>query len=238
MSDQSGPTVFVVDDDEPTLREVRELVSSVGLPIESYTSALDLLDALDETRSGCIILDVRLPVISGLEAQERLIEKGVELPVIFVTAYGDVWTAVQAMKRGANDFLQKPFSSQELLDKIHNSIQWDRERREARLKAAEVTSRIHLLTPREMDVLIRIGAGKSNKSTARELNVSVRTIEFHRANLMRKLDLTSRESLAEIALTFLLTNGAPTGTRARARATRLEVPGMAWSPIAVGGEDD
>ncbi len=207
MGMDASPIVYVVDDDVAILEAIRELVSTVGLQVEVFSNAADFLEVCTNDRAGCVILDVRLPNISGLEAQERLLANGIELPVIFVTGYGDVWTAVQAMKKGAFEFLEKPFSSQALLDKIHHAIERDQERRETQVRASEISDRLGSLTRRETDVLIRIGAGKSNKTTARELGVSVRTVEFHRSNLMRKLQATSRESLAEIAFDLLMADG-------------------------------
>lgn len=194
----------VVDDDDGVRQSIRALVSSVGIDCETYASADLFLQADTESRPSVVVLDVRLPGSSGLDIQEKLLARGAAVPVIFITAYGDVWTAVQAMKRGAFDFLEKPFSSQELLISIQAAIKYHAEQLETKRRLEGLDELLGRLTSRELDILMRLGAGQSNKAAAHELRLSVRTVEFHRANLMHKLHASSRESLTRIALELLL----------------------------------
>ncbi len=193
-------TVFVVDDDEDIRESIRDLVVSVGINCKTYESADAFFRADTESGPSAVILDVRLPGIGGLEIQKTLVTKGATAPVIFVTGYGDVWTAVQAMKRGAFDFFEKPFSSQELLTRIQAAIGQHVEHLAEKSRLKDIDALLQGLTPRERDILERLGLGKSNKTIAAELAMSVRTVEFHRARMMQKLRARSREDLTRIAI--------------------------------------
>ncbi len=193
-------TVFVVDDEEDFRESIRDLVVSVGINCRTYESAEAFLWADTESEPSAIILDVRLPGIGGLEIQKSLIAKGAGAPVIFITGYGDVWTAVQAMKRGAFDFFEKPFSSQELLSRIQAAIAQHAEQLAEKTRLRNLDALLQSLTSREREILESLGLGKSNKTIAAELAMSIRTVEFHRARMMRKLRAHSREDLTRIAI--------------------------------------
>lgn len=193
-------TVFVVDDDEDIRESIRDLVVSVAINCKTYESADAFFRADTESGPSAVILDVRLPGIGGLEIQKILVAKGAAAPIIFVTGYGDVWTAVQAMKRGAFDFFEKPFSSQELLTRIQAAIAQHAEQLAGKARLKDIDALLQGLTPRERDILERLGLGKSNKTIAAELTMSVRTVEFHRARMMQKLRARSREDLTRIAI--------------------------------------
>jgi FixJ family two-component response regulator len=193
-------TVFVVDDDEDVRLSIRDLVVSVGIDCRTYESADSFSWVDTESGPSAVILDVRLPGVGGLEIHKNLIAKGASVPIIFVTGYGDVRTAVQAMKCGAFDFFEKPFNSQELLTRIQAAIARHTEHLAERAGREGLDALLGRLTPREMDILTGLGQGKSNKTIAAELQLSVRTVEFHRAHMMRKLHANSREELSRIAI--------------------------------------
>jgi two-component system response regulator FixJ len=193
-------TVFVVDDDPAVRHSLAWLIESVGLRVKTYPSAQSFLDAYDDDQHGCLVLDVRMPGMSGVDLQEQLVTMDVAIPVIFVTGHGDVPMAVRAMKRGALDFIEKPFNNQELLDRIHQAIQRDASQRKERAQRAELCARTASLTPREREVMDKVVAGKANKAMARELGVSVKTIEAHRARLMEKMRARSVSELVQIVL--------------------------------------
>ena len=147
MNDTSAPTIFVVDDDDAVRDSLRDLIDSVGLDVATYPSAHAFLDVYDNARRGCLVLDIRMPGMSGLELQERLNERGSSLPIVFITGHGDVPMAVEAMKRGAVDFIQKPFRDQELLDRINLAIEQNRRRREAEETKQDIAERVSLPHP-------------------------------------------------------------------------------------------
>jgi FixJ family two-component response regulator len=188
-------TVFVVDDDVAVRQSLSLLIRSMGLSVESFESAQAFLSSCDPERSGCLVLDIRMPGMSGLEMQEELHRRSIDLPVIFITGHGDVAMAVRAMKLGAVDFIEKPFNDQQLLDRINQALEVDRAARAARAEKATLASRIELLSPREREVMDRIVAGQANKVIAIELGLSERTVEIHRAKVMTK---TGARSLAEL----------------------------------------
>lgn len=194
------PTVFVVDDDAGVLDALRILLRSVGLRAETYPSADDFLESFDQEAPGCLVLDVRMPGMSGMELQEKLAEIGSSTPIIFVTAHGDVPMAVEAVKRGAIDFIQKPFRDQELLDKIQHAIELDANSRAERESKEEIAARIATLTPREREVMDLVVAGKLNKLIARELGISQRTVEIHRARVMQKMQVSSVSQLVQLVI--------------------------------------
>jgi two-component system response regulator FixJ len=193
-------TVFVVDDDPAVRHSLAWLIESVGLRVETFPSAQSFLESYDPDRHGCLVLDVRMPGMSGVDLQERLMGMKAELPVIFVTGHGDVPMAVRAMKRGALDFIEKPFNNQELLDRIHQALQRDAWQRRERARLADLCARVACLTPRECEVMDRVVAGQSNKTVARDLGVSVKTVEAHRARLMEKMQARSVSELVQMVL--------------------------------------
>lgn len=188
-------TVFVVDDDQAVRMSLSLLIRSMGLAVETFESAAAFLGACDPERSGCLVLDIRMPGMSGLEMQEELNRRAIGLPVIFITGHGDVAMAVRAMKSGAVDFIEKPFNDQQLLDRINKALELDRNARAALAEHATLAARIELLSPREREVMERIVAGQANKVIAIELGLSERTVEIHRAKVMTK---TGARSLAEL----------------------------------------
>jgi len=183
-------TVFIVDDDPAMRSAMSSLVRSVGLAVETYQSAQAFLDDRDRDRPGCLVLDVRMPGMSGLELQDLLLERNVRLPLIMVTGYGNVPMAVRALKAGAVAFLEKPFNDQELLDAIHNAIEIDRDRRRLDDLSAvqqQWQRRLARLTPVEYEIMDLILEGKTNKTIATALDMSSKAIEMIRASIMAKL---------------------------------------------------
>jgi FixJ family two-component response regulator len=185
------PLIYLVDDDEAVRDSLGMLFKSIGLQHEAYASALDFLQRYDGKRHSCLVADIRMPGLSGLELQQRLNEQGAEIPIIFITGHGDVPMAVTAMKSGAADFVQKPFRDQDLIDRINKALDRDRERRKGRAEQDAIRARIALLTPRETEVMQRVARGQANKVIAMDLGVSQRTVELHRARVMRKLKMRS-----------------------------------------------
>lgn len=194
------PTVFVVDDDEAMRDALDTLVRSVGLRTSLHVSADDFLASYDPGQPGCLVLDVRMPGMSGLELQDWLAKRGIDLPVIVITGHGDIPMAVQAMRAGAVDFLQKPFREQELLHRIRQAIEQDERTRRGRAGKAGVVARLASLTPREREVLDLVVAGKPNKVIAAELELSHKTVEFHRAKIMGKMQADGVADLVRMVL--------------------------------------
>jgi two-component system, LuxR family, response regulator FixJ len=188
-------TVFVVDDDAAVRDSIKELVESVGLQAKGYDSALAFLEAFSPQLKGCLVLDVRMSEMSGLVLQERLNELEARIPVIVLTGHGDVPMAVQAMRNGAMDFIQKPYREQALLDSINAALALDIDARRSLSAADNIEQRLSTLTDREREVLDRILSGQTSKEIARELGVSPRTVEAHRKNLLRKLEVASVKEL-------------------------------------------
>ena len=195
MSNTQEQTVFVVDDDAAVRDSIAELVESVGLQAECYPSALAFLDALQPQRPGCLVLDVRMADMSGLVLQERLNELGTTIPVIVLTGHGDVPMAVQAMRAGAADFIQKPYREQALLDSINAALASDAAARRSSAIADNFDQRLAALTEREGEVLDHLRAGKTSKEIAKALAISPRTAEAQRRNLLRKLGIGSLKEL-------------------------------------------
>jgi two-component system, LuxR family, response regulator FixJ len=194
------PTVFVVDDDDAVRSSLRLLLKSVGIAAVAYGSAQEFLAAYEAEQPGCIVLDVRMPGMSGLEMQEHLNLRGAMIPVIFITGHGDIPMAVEAMQQGAFDFLQKPFRDQELLDRIQRALARDRDNRTHLHQKDRIRERFETLTPREREVLDLVTRGMPNKVMAAELGVSQRTVEIHRARVMEKMEASSLAQLVRMTL--------------------------------------
>ncbi len=194
-----APVVYVVDDDPAVTRLVAELVKAIGLSVETYQSAEAFLEAYQACGPGCLVLDVRVPGLSGMELQRQLAAAGSTLPIVFVTGHADVRMAVEAMERGAFGFLEKPFRPQELCDKIQGAVRLDVEAWHCREEQGSAARRLAQLTPAERRVADRLAGGKTNKMIAKELGLSIRTIEAQRARLMERLGIRSRTELARLA---------------------------------------
>ena len=215
---KSLPTVYVVDDDQAVRDSLRWLIESVGLTVETFDSAQAFLARCEKgPLRGCLVADVRLPGVSGLDLQDRLRQQGLYIPTIVITGHGDVPVAVRAMKAGALDFIEKPFSDQTLLDRIREAIGQDQRYRELADQRDELVDRFHHLTPREREVMALVVAGRLNKQIAAELGLSHKTIEVHRAHVMDKMRAESLAELVRIAV-VLEENGvkSPAGETAAA----------------------
>ena len=197
---KNEPTVFIVDDDEAIRDSLRMLMSSVGLKSACYASAQGFLTDYDPDQSGCLVLDVRMPGMSGIDLQERLVAMHSILPIIFITGHGEVPMAVHAMRAGAVDFVQKPFSEQALLDQIHRAIEQDAKSRALLGRRDAIVERIASLTPRERQVMEMVIDGKANKVIAIDLGVSERTVEIHRGRVMQKMRAESLPHLVRMAI--------------------------------------
>jgi len=193
------PVIFIVDDDASAREGIEDLLQSIGLRVMSFGSSQEFLDSKRPDAPGCIILDVRLPNISGLEFQKLLTEAGIEIPVVFVTGHGDIPMSVTAMKSGAVEFLTKPFREQAMLDAINVGIERDRQRRRALKLVAELRQRFESLTPRERDVFALVITGRPNKPLAAELGLSEMTIKVHRSQITKKMKASSIVELVRIA---------------------------------------
>jgi len=192
------PTVFVVDDDHAVRRFLCGLIASIGVPVESYASARDFLDSYEPGRAGCLLLDIRMPGMSGLELQQELDRRAIDLPVIILTGHGNVQVAVNAMKAGAVDFIEKPFNNELLLDRVQRALSEGVKAREARLEQEAIKDRMARLTPRERQVLERVIAGDTNKGVARRLGISEKTVELHRSQVMEKMQAESLAALVKM----------------------------------------
>ena len=196
-------TVWIVDDDPSIRNSLRWLIESIGLAVRTCESAEELLRAYEDT-PGCLVTDLRMPGMSGLELQEALVARGNHVPVIFLTAHGEVPIAVRAVRAGAHDFVEKPFSNQQLLDGIRRAVAADEVSRAALAGRADATARFRLLSAREQEVMELIVEGKANKEIAAELDLSTKTVEFHRAHVMKKM---GAESLAGLIHTVSIAKG-------------------------------
>ena len=194
-----APTVFVVDDDETVRNFMRMLIQPTGIRMEAHSTADEFLDVYDSSRPGCLVVDVRLPGMSGIELYDRLRTMKSEIPVIVITGYGDVGMAVQAMKRGAFDFFQKPFDGQTVLQRVREALKLDASRREERARRKVIVERAKRLTPREREVMGMVVSGLPNKTVAVRLQVSQKTVEAHRASAMRKMEASSLPDLVRYA---------------------------------------
>ena len=192
--------VFVVDDDAAVRDSLRWLMDSVGLPVVTYASGEALLEVITPEQPGCVVADLRMPGMSGLDVHQQLSERGCELPVILISGHGDVPVAVRALKSGVADFIEKPFSDQELLDCVQQALRRDAENRRRMLHLDELLSRYRTLTPRELDVLRLVVNGSSNKAISATLGISLKTVETHRARVMEKMAAGSVSELVRMTL--------------------------------------
>jgi RNA polymerase sigma factor (sigma-70 family) len=204
MTDNSAqsPTVYIVDDDPSIRYAMQALMASANLPHEVFASADEFLQNESQRRAGCLVLDIRMPGLGGLDLQQELTARGNALPVIFITGHGDVPMAVEAMQKGAVDFIQKPFRDQELLDRIRDALTTDKRLRAELEQQANVAQRLDKLTKREREVFDLVVTGKPNKLIAYELGVSQRTIEIHRARVMDKMQAKSLADLVRMQITL------------------------------------
>jgi len=193
-------TVYVVEDDEAVRDSLELLLKSDGKPVKTYDNANAFLKDYSETMAGCIVLDIRMPGMDGMELQKKLNEKHSILPIIFVTGHGDVPMAVDAMKEGAVDFIQKPYREEALLQKIEAALEQDREQRKTLGEKQEILRRVKSLTPREHEIMDRMIAGQANKVIAIELEISQRTVEIHRSRVMHKMGTHSLAHLVRMVL--------------------------------------
>ncbi len=194
------PIVFVVDDDQAIRRSLKWLIESVGLQVETYASADEFMRSYYPGRAGCLLLDVRMPGMSGLELQEHFARNDIHIPIIIITGHGDVPMAVRAMKAGAIDFIDKPFNDELLLESIRNALAIDQQQREFQGRRAEIAARLAHLTPREHEVMEMVTEGRSNKEIAMDLGVSAKTVEVHRARVMEKMEAGSLAELVRMVM--------------------------------------
>lgn len=197
------PTVFLIDDDQAVRDAVGLLLQTGGLAVETFANATDFLEAGIVRRPGCLVLDVRMPGISGLDLQNKLRTQGHRIPIIFMTGHGDVPMAIRAMKAGAFDFIEKPFQGQTLLARVHEALALDARERCRQARRDEVATRMALLSPREREVLERVTDGQYNKVIAADLGISLSTVEIHRKRVMEKLQA---ESLSDLIRMLALLN--------------------------------
>jgi FixJ family two-component response regulator len=193
-------TIFVVDDDMAVRDSLKMLLRSVGQAVETFGSGQEFIDAYSEDRAGCLVLDIRMPGMSGLELQQKLNERHSIMPIIFITGHGDVPMAVEAMQAGAVDFIQKPFRDQDLIDRINQALEKDQNNRAALGERNDIRKRLETLTPREREVLDLVVHGKANKVIAGDLKLSQRTVEIHRARVMEKMQASSLAHLVRMVL--------------------------------------
>jgi two-component system response regulator FixJ len=196
----AAPTVFIVDDDIRVAKSLRWLIESVGLKAEIFSSAGEFLANLPKGRPGCLLVDVRMPAMSGLGLQEQLKALEATLPIIFMTGHGSVQTAVRALQNGAIDFLEKPFDDQRMLDLVQRAIRLDAERRRQAAEQTDAAARYASLSKREREVLDQLVEGRTNKAIARVLGLSPKTIEAYRANVMTKMGASTLAHLVKVAL--------------------------------------
>jgi FixJ family two-component response regulator len=193
------PVVYVIDDDPSVLRSVERLLRSAGFGLETFESALEFLDFQHPDAPGCLILDVKMPGVSGLELQEHMADRGISFPVIFITGHGTVPMSVRAMKAGAVDFLLKPFDAAELLDAVSKALEKDRQAKQAERELKQLRERLKTLTPREQQVLALVVSGRLNKQIAFDLGTTEKTIKVHRARIFEKMGAGSLADLVRFA---------------------------------------
>ncbi len=194
-----NPIVFIVDDDASVRRALERLICSAGFGVESFPSAQDFLCSVRHDRPACVVLDIQMPGLTGLELQEQLGGAGLNMPIVFITGHGSVPVSVRAMKGGALDFLEKPFDEQDLLDTVRKAIDRDTEVRLMQAEVSEIQQRIDSMTPREREVFARVISGLMNKQIAAELGTTEKTIKVHRARVMEKMRARSVAELVRLA---------------------------------------
>jgi FixJ family two-component response regulator len=199
MTSEAFPTVFIVDDDRGMRQAIQDLVESVGLRAESFASGEEFLRKKHNSRPSCLVLDVRLPQMSGLDFQHRLVDIGIQIPVIFITAHGDIPMSVRALKSGAVEFLTKPFRDQDLLDAIQQALQRDRTAHEQQADIHGLQERYRALTAREQEVMTLVVSGMLNKQIASEIGASEATVKIHRGNVMHKMQAASVVDLVRMS---------------------------------------
>ena len=214
---QLQPTVYIVDDDQATRKSLRWLVETLGVPVQTFHCAVSFLDAYDPSMPGCLVLDMMMPGMSGLELQRELNDRGIDIPVIVLTGYADVATAVRTLKGGAVEFLEKPFNDDVLLEQIRLALALDSRRRSDRGARDVVRDRMSRLTPREREILDLVVEGLSSKEIAARLNVSFKTVEAHRAKVMRKMEAESVAQLVRMVVSSTSKNEPREELRAGAR---------------------
>jgi two-component system response regulator FixJ len=197
---QPEPVVYVIDDDEAVRQSLEFLLRTSGFTVRSFESAKAFLEITPQPRSGCIITDVRMPGISGIDLLRRVKELGVDIPVIMITGHGDISLAVEAMKIGATDFLEKPFDDDQLLAALRSTLSRDAGKAERKAEVAEIHDKLATLSNRERQVLEGLVAGSANKNIAFDLGISPRTVEIYRANLMTKMAANSLSDLVRMAM--------------------------------------
>jgi len=195
-------TVFLIDDDQAVRDAIRLLLETSGFTVQAFASALEFLNSSVVGQPGCLVLDVRMPGLSGLDLQKRLQAQGLRIPIIFITGHGDVPMAIRAMKAGAFDFIEKPFQGQTLLARIEEALAVDGQERCRQAQRTDAAARLALLSPREREVLERVADGQYNKVIASELGISLSTVEIHRKRVMEKLEAESLSDLIRL-LTLL-----------------------------------
>lgn len=196
----TSATVYIIDDDRLARESLKWLIESAGLPVQVYDSGLAFLDEVDTGMAGCVLLDVRMPDINGMELYTRLKQRGVLMPVIIVTGHADVAMAVRAMKAGAYDFIEKPYNDALMLERVQSAITFDLDNRRSHQRVAAIKSCAEQLTPREQEVMHYVLNATQNKVIAAELGISIKTVELHRANLMAKMQARTSTELVRLAL--------------------------------------
>lgn len=196
----SEQTVFIVDDDEGVREGLSLLLETVGQRCELYGSAIEFLESYDESKGGCLVLDIRMPRMTGLDLQQKLNERNSSLPIIFITGHGDIPMAVEAMRRGALDFIRKPFREQDLLDRINEALEFDTGKRKKLLDRQQLVDKVSSLTEREREVFHRVADGEMNKVIGFDLGISERTVEVHRSQAMKKLGVRTLAQLVRLKI--------------------------------------
>lgn len=200
ISTSDQPIVFVIDDDEAVRDALSVHLELAGLAVQAFASAAEFLGAVDPDRSGCAVIDIRMPDMDGLALQQEMIRRGLTLPVIIITGHGDVPAAVTAFRAGAIDFLPKPFNEDQLIDRVREAMERDRRDRRLHLEIAEIRRRHDLLSPREREVMDLVAQGHANKVIAIRLDIGVRTVETHRAKVLEKMEVKSASELARMKM--------------------------------------
>lgn len=192
--------VYIIDDDRMARDSLKWLIESASLPVQSYERGLDFLDEVNESMHGCVLLDVRMPDINGMELYNKLKQRNIKLPVILVTGHADVSMAVRAMKAGAYDLIEKPYNDALMLERVQDALAFDKDNRSNNERVASIKACAEQLTPREQEVMRCVLDSKQNKVIAAELGISIKTVELHRANLMAKMQAKSSTDLVRLAL--------------------------------------